>query len=348
MRRVIGTGKVSEEHLRFLKADPRVTLAAVCDLSPSLAKYAVERFGARQAFTDSAQMFAEVRPDVVHVLTPPHTHPQLVRDALNAGSHVICEKPVASNHREFRELWSLAESQERRIIEDHNYRFNEPVQAMEKMAHAGELGEIREVDVRMALAIRKPGGRYADANLPHPSHRLPAGVIHEFISHLCYLTLRFLPEFDRVAAAWSNHGNDTVFKYDDLDALVIGGAAHARIRFTCHSAPDCFTLTVRGTRGWAETDLFQPHLRKVVPRKGGAQLAPLVNQFANGATLDQGRASGVLRNKIMQKTPYEGLRTFLDQTYDALLDGHEPPVTFDDMDRASRLIEALLDEANRV
>jgi predicted dehydrogenase len=344
---VIGTGKISEEHLRFLGADPQITLAAVCDLSPSLAKYAVARFGAQHAFTDSAQMLAEAKPDVVHVLTPPHTHAKLVTDSLNSGAHVIVEKPVAPSNREFRDLWSLAQSRDRRIIEDHNYRFNEPVLAIEKLVADGTLGDVREVDVRMALGVRKPGGRYMDENLPHPSHRMPAGVIHEFITHLCYLALRFLPSFDRVAAAWSKHGSDALFKHDDLDALVIGGAVHARIRFTSHASPDCFTVTVRGTRGWAETDLFQPNVRVVVPRKGGQQLSPLVNQWVNGVGLMSASLSG-FRNKVLQKTPYEGLRTFLDRTYTALRSGSEPPVTYEDMDRASRLVDALLDESNRV
>lgn len=344
---VIGTGKISEEHLRFLGTDPRVRLAAVCDLSPSLAQYAVDRFGAGRAFSDASKMLEEARPDVVHVLTPPHTHARLVTDALNAGAHVVVEKPVAPSHAEFAQLWSLAQSRGRRIVEDHNYRFNEPVLEIERLVSAGALGDIREVDVRMCLAIRKPGGRYMDSSLPHPSHKLPAGVIHEFISHLSYLALRFLPSIDRVRAAWSKHGDDTVFKYDDLDALVIGGAVHARLRFTSHSAPDCFTLTVRGNKGWAETDLFQPHVRTVVPRRGGAQLSPLVNQWVNGTTLIKASVRG-FSNKILQKTPYEGLRTFLDKTYDALRSGSEPPVNFSDMDRASRLIEALLDERNRM
>ncbi|MDB5289193.1 MAG: oxidoreductase domain protein [Phycisphaerales bacterium] len=344
---MIGTGKISEEHLRFLGADPHVTLAAVCDLSPSLAKYAVARFGAQQAFIDSSQMLADARPDVVHVLTPPHTHAKLVTDALTSGAHVIVEKPVAPSNREFRDLWSLAQSHGRRIVEDHNYRFNEPVLAIEKLVAEGELGDVREVEVRMALGVRKPGGRYMDENLPHPSHRMPAGVIHEFITHLCYLALRFLPSFDRVAAAWSKHGDDALFKHDDLDALVIGGPVHARIRFTSHASPDCFGVTVRGTRGWAETDLFQPHLRVVVPRKGGQQLSPLVNHWVNGAGMMRASLSG-FRNKVLQKTPYEGLRTFLDRTYTALRAGGEPPVTYEDMDRASRLVDALLDPGNAV
>src|SRR3954471_10856967 len=158
---VIGTGKISEEHLRYLGSDPGVVLAGVCDLSPSLAKYAAARFKAGAAFSDSGAMLREARPDVVHVLTPPHTHAALVTDALNAGAHVVVEKPVAPTNAQFRELWRLAEGRGRRIVEDHNYRFNEPVLAIERLVRAGELGDVREVDVRMALPIRKAGGRLA-------------------------------------------------------------------------------------------------------------------------------------------------------------------------------------------
>ena len=352
---VIGTGKISEEHLRFLTASAAVELAGVCDLSPSLARYAVERFPSAKgrpaaAFTESLTMLEEVRPDVVHVLTPAHTHPKLVTDALGAGAHVIVEKPVAPSNAQFRELWSLAESRGRRIVEDHNYRFNEPILRIERLLGDTGIGDVREVDVRMCLNVRTPGGRYIDENLPHPSHNLPAGVIHEFITHLCYLALRFIPagaDFSRVAAAWTKHGDDRLFRHDDLDALAIAGPVHARIRFTSHALPEAFTVTVRGTRGWAETDLFQPHLRVVIPRKGGEQLTPLVNHFVNGASLVKSSVVG-FKNKVMQKTPYEGLQTFLRQTYAALAEGKEPPVTYEDMDRASRLVDALLDEANRV
>lgn len=340
---VIGTGKISEEHLRYLRSDPDVTLAAVCDLSPSLAQYAVARFGAERAFSDSRQMLEQAKPDVVHVLTPPHTHVRLVTDALNSGAHVIVEKPVAPTNREFQELWQLARSRDRYIIEDHNYRFNQPILQIERLVRNGTLGEVREVDVRMALAIRKSGGRYVDENLPHPSHQMPAGVLHEFITHLCYLALRFLPAVDRVSAEWSNAGGGTLFKYDDLDAIVIGGPVHARIRFTCQTAPDAFAVTVRGTRGSVETDLFQPHLRMVTPRPGGAQLSPLVNHLVNGAGLVSAAFQG-FRNKVLQRTPYEGLATFLDRTYRALRNKAEPPVTYEDMDRASRLVDLLIEQ----
>jgi hypothetical protein len=54
------------------------------------------------------------------------------------------------------------------------------------------------------------------------------------------------------------------------------------------------------------------------------------------------------KDKVFQKTAYEGLRTFLDRTYAALRDGTEPPVTYDDMDSASRLVDELLKPENRI
>jgi predicted dehydrogenase len=342
----IGTGKISEEHLKFLKSAGVAQLVAVCDLSPTLADFAARRFGAEASFTDHNRMLQEARPDVVHILTPAATHPAIVRDCLQGDAHVIVEKPVAPTHAEFESLWALSQTKGRRLIEDHNYRFNEPVLEIEKMVSGGKLGEIREVDVRMGLSINTPGGRYADAKLPHSSHRLPCGVLHEFITHLCYLALRFIPSIDRVRAAWSKVGDSSIMKFDDLDAIVIGGPVHARIRFTSQCLPETFTLIVRGTRGFVETDLFQPHLR-VVTARSNQQLSGLLNHAAGGREL-LGAAIRGFGNKVMQHTAYEGLHTFLSRAYASLQNGTPPPVSYADMDRASRLIDSLLDEGNRL
>lgn len=352
---VIGTGVISKQHLSFLQASERANIVGVCDLSPAAVNYAVDTFQAATGYTDYAQMLAEAQPDVVHILTPPQTHLSIATDCLRAGAHVICEKPVAPSFDDFRDLWQISRECDRFLIEDHNYRFNSPVRAIQALVEDGTLGKIQEVEIRMALDLRS-GGRYADENLPSPIHKMPAGVIHDFITHLSYLLLSFLPEvdvasngkgFERVSAAWSNHGGGDLFKYDDLDALVIGGKAHGRIRFSSYTAPDCFSITVRGDRGYAETDLFQPYLRCVVPRSGGKQLSPLVNHFANGWELMSASARN-FRNKIMQKTPYEGLHYLLGQTYDALSEGQAPPISYKDMAQTSRLVEALLAQENRL
>jgi predicted dehydrogenase len=261
----------------------------------------------------------------------------------------VIEKPVAPTHSEFLALWDLARQCGRRLIEDQNYRFNKPVRAIEGLVARGALGAVLDVDVRMTLNIRTSGGRYADENLPHPSHRLPAGVLHEFVSHLVYLALMFLPPeagFDRVAAAWSNHGGGDMFRFDDLDALVISGPAHARLRFSAQTAPDAFHLVVRGTQGWAETDLFHPYLR-VVRRRGFGPFDALANHLGDGFSL-LGASVGGFCAKLMQVTPLEGLHRFLNLTYHALAEGADSPVGYRDMERASLLIEALLDESHHL
>ena len=143
----------------------------------------------------------------------------------------------------------------------------------------------------MVLDVFQEASRFTDQNLPHPSHKMPAGIIHEFITHLSYLTLRFMPSWDRLVAAWRKQSDHALFKFDDLDALLLSDKVHGRIRFSAHTAPDTFTVTVRGTKGWAETDLFQPHVRTSLQMPVGKQLNPLANQLVGGC--GQVRASVV-------------------------------------------------------
>ena len=344
----IGSGKISEEHLKFLRGHRGATLAGVCDLSPALARWTAKQFGAGEAFTDYREMLARARPDVVHVLTPPHTHVAIISDCLAAGAHVITEKPVAPTHAEFSALWQLAADRGRTLIEDHNYRFNSPVQRMERRLRDGTLGDARDVEVRMSLNVRGEGNRYADRNLPHPSHQLPAGVIHEFLTHLCYLALRLLPrdaEAQVAKAVWGNLGGagdaDDPFTYDDLDALLTAGPGHARLRFTSATQPDGFYVTVRGTKGFAEADLFVPYFREVVYGKRFGPLASMAGLWSAGRSMKRD-ARRAFWAKVMQRNSYQGLRVFLDRTYAALRGEGELPVTFDDMDRASRLIDQLV------
>ena len=345
---LIGTGAISAQHLTALERTPNAELVGVCDLSPVSAEYAASTAETAQPFTDVATMLSETQPDVVHVLTPPATHPALCSMALEAGANVICEKPLALDTEAMRPLFALAESVGRRITENHNYRFNEGVEKITAAVAGGALGDVREVEVRVALDVRDPGGRFADPNLPSPIHDLPAGVIHDFTTHLTYLLLHFTlgAEFEHVAAVWSNHGGGDLFKYDDLDATLIGldqagGPIHGHLRFSAYTAPETMALTVRGSAGYAETDMWQPYVRFVIPRSGGKQLSPIINHVANGVSL----AGAGIRNvgrKLLQHGPYEGLYRFVRLTYEALATGDDLPVMPHHILAASELTDRML------
>lgn len=358
---VVGSGAISKEHLTFLSGrsqaagdvSDRVELAAVCDLSPVAADYAATEFGARRSYTEISEMLDGEDLDVVHILTPPSSHVPLATLSLEAGANVICEKPITASATELEKLLAVAERCDRAVMESHNYRFNDGYLAIQEAVDEGRLGRLTEVEIRICLPVTDPAGRFGDPNLPSPIHRMPAGVLHDFTTHFAYLLLGLSGEvkFQRVAAAWSNHSGMAHFRFDDLDALLIGegptGPVHARLRFDAGSAPDAFALTVRGTRGWMDTDFFQPHLRTVVPRPGGAQLSPIVNHVANGMGLVRDGVTNFGR-KLLQQTPYHGLHRMLDETYRALAAGTALPVSAGDMLAASRLVDDLLDNEVRL
>ncbi len=311
------------------------------------ARIAARRFDAAAGYTDVAEMLAASTPDVVHVLTPPHTHGSLVRMCLDAGAHVFCEKPMSPTGAEARELLTLASERGLHLMENHNYRFNDEILAIRRLIDRGDLGVIAEVDVRMALQIRGEESRFADENQPNAIHQMPAGVIHDFITHFSYLlnTLSGDPDWSTISAHWNNHGGGELFTFDDLDALLVGDAdgspVHGRLRFSCRTSPDLFSVTVRGSEGQAATDIFHPHLEVLRSRPGGPQLTPIVNHLVNGTKL----AGAGLRNfgqKLLQHGPYHGLARLLDETYAALQAGDEPPVTPDQIQRAADLVDSML------
>jgi predicted dehydrogenase len=349
---VIGAGAISLEHLPFLRDSDRAELVAICDLSPVSARIAARRFEAPAGYVDVAEMLASSSPEIVHVLTPPHTHGVLVRQCLDAGAHVFCEKPMSPTGTETSELLALAAQRDLHLIENHNYRFNDEILSVRRLIDDGDLGEVSEVEIRMALPIRGEGSRFADENNPNPIHRMPAGVIHDFITHFAYLldTLSGEPEWGAVSAHWNNHGGGDLFTFDDLDAILVGearhGSVHGRLRFSCRTSPDLFSVTVRGSDGQVATDLFHPHLEVLSRRPGGPQLTPIVNHLVNGASL----VGAGLRNfgqKLLQHGPYHGLSRLLDETYAALQEGRELPVTPFQIQRASDLVDALLSEEAR-
>ncbi len=358
---VVGSGAISKEHLTFLSGRSRavgdvadrIELAAVCDLSPVAADYGATEFGAGRAYTDLNDMLDAEELDVIHILTPPASHVPLATLSLEAGANVICEKPITSSAAELEQLLTVAQRYDRAVMESHNYRFNDGYLAIRKALDSGRLGNLTEVEIRICLSVTDPDGRFGDPNLPSPIHRMPAGVLHDFTTHFAYLLLGLTGDvkFNRIAAAWSNHSGVSHFRYDDLDALLIAdgpaGPIHGRLRFDAGSAPDAFTLTVRGTRGWIETDFFQPYLRTVVPRPGGAQLSPIVNHVANGVGFVRDGVTNFGR-KLLQQTPYHGLHRMLDETYRAMREGGPLPVTTGDMLAAARLVDHLLDDEVRL
>src|SRR5215213_4738285 len=122
---IIGAGHIARQHLACLKEMPGVRVAG---LSRAMAESAADRFGVDHWYTDHRRMLDEAKPDVVHITTPPPSHFSLSMEALNAGAHVIVEKPATVHYDDLLTLTKQATQKNRVLLEDFNYVFNSQVQ----------------------------------------------------------------------------------------------------------------------------------------------------------------------------------------------------------------------------
>lgn len=343
---IIGCGAIAYEHLGFLGNSPMIDLVAVCDTSPASADFAKNRFGATSAYTDSAAMLAEVRPDVVHVLTPPHTHQPLVEQSLAAGAHVICEKPAASDLATLEQMIERAQADGLRLMESQNARYNDPVQRALAIRDQGMLGEVREIDVMMAVDFI--AGRFGDLNLSGPGVHLPGGAVHDFLPHLAYLFLALagIPDPDHgpnpditVAGRLRNASGNARVGFDELDALVFAGPIRGRLRVARDLSPDAFRIVVRGTDASFESDIYNPYERIEGGKNVGKRIA--LEHALSGARLAW---SGVtnLRDKVNRHGAHHGLGRMLEDFYQTLSDGRPQPISFEAMRASARLVDQLV------
>src|SRR5262245_34676306 len=92
---IAGCGRIARVHCGYLRGLPNVQVVAACDRVASAAAGVAKDFGGEAIYTDLGRMLDAVRPDAVHVLTPPATHAEVAMIAMQAGAHVLVEKPMA-------------------------------------------------------------------------------------------------------------------------------------------------------------------------------------------------------------------------------------------------------------
>jgi predicted dehydrogenase len=139
---LFGTGFVGRVHLEGMRRLGYVQLYGIGEPQIEKAKQLGAEFGAQKVEADYRRLLDDPAVEAVHVCTPNALHFQMVTDALKAGKHVICEKPLSTSVENAKKLVALAQETRRRNCTFHNHRFYPMVQQMRRMREAGELGEI--------------------------------------------------------------------------------------------------------------------------------------------------------------------------------------------------------------
>ncbi len=144
---VIGVGAMGRNHARVYNEMLDVELVAVADLDPALVQEAARLRGAR-AYTDYQAMLEEIQPDLVTVAVPTQIHCPVVLDALEAGCHVLVEKPIAATLEEGRRMIERSAELDRVLAVGHIERYNPAVIEMKRRLDNGELGQIFQIHTR--------------------------------------------------------------------------------------------------------------------------------------------------------------------------------------------------------
>ncbi len=142
---IIGTGFMGRVHLEAVRRCEFVEVAAIAGRNTDVARRLGDGFSVPTIAADYRDLLRDSAIDAVHICTPNAQHFPMAKAALQAGKHVICEKPLATSVEEAEELVSLAARQGLRNCVCHNLRYYPMVQQMRRMREAGDLGEILAV-----------------------------------------------------------------------------------------------------------------------------------------------------------------------------------------------------------
>lgn len=152
---VVGCGYWGSKHVRVLNSLEPVTGVAIIDSNPERLEALSATFSTVQAFSDLSAALPHV--DAVVVATPPAGHLDVALQALDAGKHVLVEKPLATSTADARKLVERAESVNRILMVGHTFEYNAAVRELRRRVRGGEFGQIYYLDAAwLNLGLYQP------------------------------------------------------------------------------------------------------------------------------------------------------------------------------------------------
>ena len=152
---VIGAGIMGKLHLKACSQFPYADPVAVCDTNEKRAKEASEEFKI-EYFADYTDMLSKIDADVILITTPDFAHKDPVIKSLQAGKHVLVEKPLATTMDDAKAIADVAKSVKGKLMVNFSNRWNLPHHNAKKVIMSGELGEIKHVYARLSNTTYVP------------------------------------------------------------------------------------------------------------------------------------------------------------------------------------------------
>ncbi|HTG68616.1 MAG TPA: Gfo/Idh/MocA family oxidoreductase [Candidatus Udaeobacter sp.] len=268
---VIGTGSISSFHLDSYKKNTNAILYAVCDLNEERARAAAEKYGAEKVYTDYRELLADPVIEAVSICTWNNTHAEISIAALEAGKHVLVEKPLCRTVGDALLIQEAVAKSGKLLQVGFVRRYDTNAQLLRAMVDRGEFGEIYFAKASTLRRLGNPGGWFSDIERSGGGPLIDVGV---HVIDLCwYMMGRPKPvsvsaNTYRKLGNRSNVKNLSYYQAADFDASknTVEDLANALIRFengasllvdvsfTLHAKSNESAVKLYGEKGGFEID----------------------------------------------------------------------------------------------
>ena len=183
---LLGFGAIGAQHATALRETPGLALAAVCDTDPRRAETALHADPHARLHSHGHDLLRDPDVEVVVISTPPDSHGRWAMAALEAGRHVVVEKPMALTTRECDSLLERAQQMDRVISVYQNRRFDPDYVAIKRQVEDGRIGEVFHVEAFV-------GGYGHPCNFWHSDAAVSGGALFDWGSHVIDQVLDLVP-----------------------------------------------------------------------------------------------------------------------------------------------------------
>jgi predicted dehydrogenase len=342
---LIGCGQIADAHLQEIGKISTAEVVAVCDNCADVAEQAAARFGVANTFTDLDRMLETVRPDVLHITTPPASHLPIAKKAMSAGAHVYVEKPVTVTASEADELFAASGDHNRLICAGHHHLFDPVWRECRSRQLDGEFGDIVHVESVLGYDLAGPFGSIVSTEPTHWVRKLPGGLFHNTFPQSIYLIAEFLSdEQPEVMASWfTAPGCDVPFP-TELRLSLRGKTVTANVLFSCTARPVQNLVRLYGTRRTVEVDLegwlIRQHRRPVLP---GA-FARIERPFRYLTDAARALRKNLWRFLRCDLQYFSGMNFLFREFYRAIVENGKPPIPYREVRRVTAIMDTIFEK----
>ena len=319
---LVGCGRISAYHMAALKDVPGVEVVGVCDLDERAAREFATLHGIRGCYTDLEALARELKPEVVHILTPPRTHLFLARTAIAHGAHVYLEKPLAANPAEARQIVDLAREAGVQVCPGHSRLFDPVFVEASRRIQAGDIGRVVSVRAEQGFTYEAMA---RSANIPW-SYTYDWGTFDNLFCHPLYLACYFLRNPGRPQVVGYNLGTLREAAVEEIRVLLPSESGLGEVSLSLCTSPEVNRLELVGTRGRIVADWQTMTVLTTRTSEWPPAVARFTGNFTTAFHLARaGLATvyGIVTGRVKR---YQGLRTLIGLFYAALREGGAPPV----------------------